>query len=281
MLSTEFVGVIGTGRNGTLAISKILELDLKSEVHHEYNFEPTLKLGFLRKHGLITHDSAVKYFRNSHYSATYYSDANRFIDCSNALSQLVPTIASMPFKYKIIDIPRNGRRVVSSFYYKFQNLMYPKRAVETMNKWLSNQNMSTQEPPPDKRFWRTLPSSLLVENNLNYRLNFDEYRFAAICNYWVDTNHTIISDLQKISASLVYKVKFEDLFNPQGLKKLTDFLGVRIREEMLEKLSRPINVHQPINYKLTAKQEEIFIQICGETMKDLGYDLESDYDTNY
>ena len=203
-----------------------------------------------------------------------------FIDCSHALSYLVPTIANQDFKYKIINIPRNGRKVISSFYYKFKNLVYPRHAVEVMDKWLLSPNM-TQVPPPDQKFWRILPTPILVENNLNYKLNFDEYRFAAICNYWVDINQSIKKDLQKISPSLVYRVNFEHLFTSQGLRGLTDFLGVRISQEMIEKLARPINVSQPINYKLTAAQEKIFFQICGETMKELGYDLSSEYDTNY
>jgi hypothetical protein len=109
--STEFVAIVGTGRNGTYALSKILDLDVYSEVHHEYNFELMLKLGFLRHYGLISSLDLDKLVRESHFSASFYSQSRKFIDCSNALSWLIPSIASQIPNYKFVDVTRNGRRV--------------------------------------------------------------------------------------------------------------------------------------------------------------------------
>ena len=50
---------------------------------------------------------------------------------------------------------------------------------------------------------------------------------------------------------------------------------------MLDMLDHPINVHEPINYRLTDEQEEVFIDICGETMIDLGYNPQDDYVIKY
>ena len=281
MDSSEFIGIVGTGRNGTYALSRILDLDIHSEAHHEYNFEPMLKLGFLKHYGIISESYSDEVFRESHYSALYHSQFDRFIDCSNALSWLIPSAASQFSKYKIVDVPRNGRRVVSSFYNKFKDLMYPVEAVETMNYWLMNQESSIEFPPPHKKYWRILPLIKFDKSISTSDTNFNRYRFSALCNYWVQTNKIIQNDMQNLSPHLVHQVKFEELLEPKGFKELVDFLEIPATPEMLEKLKHPINVHEPVNYNLTYEQEEIFLEICGSTMVELGYDPKDDYAVKY
>jgi hypothetical protein len=278
---SEFVGIIGTGRNGTYALSKILELDSRSEVHHEYNFEAILKMGFLRHYSLVTKTEIDEVLCNSHYSAQLYSEFDKFIDCSNALSWVIPSIGSQFPRYKIVDIRRNGRRVVSSFYNKFKDTMYPRDAVAIMNNWLKNQADSVQAPPPHKKYWRILPSIEFDESMLKNDTSFDRFRFISLCHYWVETNKVIGNDMSNLSTNLIYRAKFEEVFQPKIFKNLAEFLEIQPTGEMFEKLQHPINVHEPINYSLTSEQEKIFLEICGSTMTDLGYDPKEDYAIKY
>lgn len=281
MDSTKFIAIIGTGRNGTYALSKILNLDVNSEVHHEYNFEPLLKLGFLKHYGLISASDTDKVLRESHFSASFYSQSSKFIDCSNALSWLIPSITSQFSDFKFVDVPRNGRRVVSSFYNKFKDVMYPLEAVKVMDSWLKNQESSIVTPAPHKKYWRILPPISFDQSVSESEVRFERYRFSAICNYWVQTNKLIQSETLKLPSSLVHRVKFEELFQPKNFKILADYLEIRVSSEMLDMLNHPINVHEPINYRLTDEQEEVFIDICGETMIDLGYNPQDDYAIKY
>ena len=281
MDSTKFIAIMGTGRNGTYALSKILDLDVNSEVHHEYNFEPLLKLGFLKHYGLVSASDTDKVLRESHFSASFYSQSSKFIDCYNALSWLIPSITSQFSNFKFVDIPRNGRRVVSSFYNKFKDVMYPLEAIKVMDSWLKNQESSIVTPPPHKKYWRILPPISFDQSVSENEVRFERYRFISICNYWVQTNKLIQSDTLKLPSSLLHRVKFEELFQPKNFKTLADYLEIRVSSEMLDMLNHPINVHEPINYRLTDEQEEMFIDICGETMIDLGYDPQDDYVIKY
>jgi hypothetical protein len=85
----------------------------------------------------------------------------------------------------------------------------------------------------------------------------------------------------KLPSRRVHRVKFEELFKPTNFKSLADYLEISITSEMLEKLDQPINVHVPISYRLTQEQEELFLDICSQTMIDLGYDPQDDYDIKY
>jgi len=277
MKNNKPVFIVSSGRSGTFAIVNALKDNNELIIHHEFLFELVLKNAVLYKMALINDDDIQKSLYDTYYSAIYYARGKKWVDCSNALPWLIKPLLKMFPGARFVHLIRDGRKVVSSFYNKFGSLMYNDDCVNDMLNWLNNKN-KYPIPPAEKKYWRPIP----INNEKSYN-EFTSYdQFQRICYYWNDLNQHTVNEFHNIPDRQKLTVKFEDLLNEKFVQKnFTEFMGLRYKEEMFNSFSRPVNVHKPINYKLSKKQKENFYKICKPMMERYNYESESEYDVKY
>lgn len=275
MKTTKPVFIIGSGRSGTLALAHAFAQPGEVEVHHEYLFENILSDAVLYFMGRITEDAIVRKLSETHLAAVYYSKKPVWIDCSNALSWIVKPLRLLFPEAKFVLVIRNGKRVVSSFYHKFGEVMYADESVSVLRDWLESR--SSLKPSPEKKYWRPIP----LENDAAYQVFLGMNQFERLCYYWTTINLHADTMLRAIDPSQGMIIKFEDLKSPENFAKLTDFIGVEYMTTMSDIMVRPINVHIPKSFPLTIEQEASFERLCGDVMEYFGYEKGADYTVEY
>ena len=272
-MKTTPVFILGSGRSGTFSLVQCLKKYDEVEVHHEYLFENILRDAVLYYMKKITDDEIRKRLQETHAAAVFYSRKNIWIDCSNALPWVVTPLHTMFPEAKFIYIIRNGRRVVSSFYHKFSDVMYNDRDVQVLHEWLADPGKIM--PPPEKKYWRPVPQKGDRFYDRFPRMD----RFERLCYYWAAINSNIEECLAHIPESGKSYFKFEDLLDVDHFRRFLDSIGLHYNDEAYGVLNKPQNVHVPKSYPLSPAQEAQFVDICGETMKMHGYS--GDYDVKY
>ena len=277
MKSTQPVFILGSGRSGTFQIFKLLEGVDGIESHHEYLFENILKTSVMHRMGLVTSENVKSILNSTHGAAIHYSNARYWLDSSNALPWIIqPLYELFPDAY-FIHLIRDGRKVVSSFYHKFGNIMYADYDVGVLRNWMNNP-MGSVEPPPEKKYWRPLP--IQGEHYFKEFESFD--RFQRLCYYWQDVNMCIKRSFATIPSNQQLTLRLEDVVKyPEKLEKILMAFGIKYNDSFMRYLDRPVNVHIPQNFPLSTIQNTQFHIIAGHAMTVFGYDKREEYDVIY
>lgn len=277
MKQTKPVFIVGSGRCGTYALSQLLQGQPNIEIHHEYLFENILKPAVMYAMGVMDDEAIIKVLRETHEPAVHYTKAKYWVDCSNALPWVIQPLYKIFPEAQFVHIVRDGRKVTSSFYNKFQEVMYNDDCTAALTNWLDSDG-KLPCPPPEKKFWRPVPR----KDDKLYRDFQDFDRFQRLCYYWSLVNEKAMIALEKIPAQQKKFYRFEELIENKA--QLTEFLalmGVSYDEKFYNTLKRPTNVHIPENFHLSVAQNKQFKAIAWDMMKKLGYDSREAYDVKY
>ena len=274
---TRPVFILGTGRSGTFQLFKLLQGINGIEAHHEYLFENILQPSVLYRMGLIDKTEIKQILTKTHKAAVFHSNAFFWLDSSNALPWVISPLYELFPDAFFIHLLRDGRKVVSSFYNKFNNVMYDDQSVAALTAWVENPEEIIQ-PPPEKKYWRPVP----VKNELFYNqfMNFDQ--FQRICYYWQDCNLHIKQSLSQIPSNQKLTFKLEELStSPSLIKEFLSIFNVQYDESFLQLMQKPVNVGTPKNYPLSDIQKFQFNAIAGTAMTEFNYVTPHEYNVSY
>ena len=277
MDKTVPVFILGSGRCGTFQISRLLESVGEIEAHHEYLFENILKSAVLYRMNAIKNEDVKSILTKTHRPAIHYSEKKFWVDSSNALPWIIEPLYEMFPNARFIHLIRDGRKVVSSFYNKFSDVVYDDRCVSIVNEWIENPQ-TVPEPSPEKKYWRPFP----VKGDPFFD-EFKKYnRFQKLCYYWQDVNLSIRNSLKKIPDTQKSFVRLEDLTsNTEALNDFLEIFDTEINDNFIEVLKKPANVAIPKNFPLSQEQRKDFNDICSNAMSIFGYDSEEEYSVTY
>lgn len=269
--------IIGTGRSGTRSMFRMLSGTPNTEIHHEYSVNEIQKISALYYMKLIDKSTVLEAIRRNHASAVHYSTANTWIDSSNKLSWIIKPLHEIFPQSRFLAIIRDGRKVVSSFYYKLREEMYDDESVQILSNWIDDP-INLPSPPPEKRYWWNIP-----QKNQLWHKEFNHFdRLQRVAWHWSECNRSIISSFSNLPDNQVKVVKLEDLTsNIEILKDTLDFLNIPYDESYFTYLQTPKNVFFPLDFQLTKPQLEKFWPICGDMMNFFGYNKKDVYNVKY
>ncbi|MHB1091325.1 sulfotransferase [Thiobacillus sp.] len=278
MNSTVPVFILGSGRSGTLQMVKLLENIEGIQAHHEYLFEKILKSAVLYRMGVVGDEEIKKLLMETYVPAVYYANTPIWLDSSNALPWIVKPLHELFPNARFIHLLRDGRKVVSSFYHKFTEVVYDDQCVNIVKNWLDNPDV-VLPPPPEKKYWRPFPV-----RGEKYFEEFAHYsRFQRLCYYWQDCNMRIRDSLAIVPDAQKLSIHLEDLVsNSASLARFLEMFGVAYDDKYMQVLKRPVNVAVAQNFLMTEQERLEFEKIAGEAMKVFGYDaLIKEYQVAY
>lgn len=271
------VFIVGSGRSGTRMIYRMLSGISTIESYHEFectHIQPIAAKYYMK---LITKEQVKKEIMKLHGAAIYYSKAKYWVDSSNKLSWLIKPLIELFPKAKFINITRDGRKVVSSFFHKLAPEIYDDESVKLMTEWIRNRKI-IPEPPPEKKYWWNIPQ----RGQLFYK-EFPKFnQFQRICYHWSEVNMTIEESFKIIPNNQKLEMKLEDLNSKkQSLKTFLNFLDVEYEDHYFQFVQKPQNVFFPMDLKMNKEQQNQFNKICGNTLKKLNYKNKNEYDVKY
>lgn len=271
MNNTVPVFILGSGRSGTLQMMRMLENIEGIQAHHEYLFENILKPSVLHRMGVVGDEEIKELLRETHVPAVYYTNAPIWFDSSNALPWIIKPLYELFPNARFIHLLRDGRKVVSSFFHKFTEVVYDDQCVNIVKHWLDNPG-TVPSPPPEKKYWRPFP----VKGEKYFEEFAHQNRFQRLCYYWQDCNMSIRNALAAVPDAQKLSIHLEDLVSdPAVLERFLDMFGVAYDDKYMQILKKPVNVAIPQNFPLTEQERLEFEEIAGEAMKVFGYvDLE-------
>ena len=269
----ELILVLGSGRNGSYQMHKIFEHSQVINSYHEHNFNKILKIGTLKQFGAISNDKFKNELKLEYIDQLNSTKGNRHIDFSNALPWVSDGLVSINNNTKTIFLVRNGIKVVSSFFNKFKDIMYPDKIFDDTINWMKSGFDKYLEPPLNKAYWRPIIPEMLDSSNLEAGR-----RFKMLCYYWKLCCDQSLKIIKKSNNPHIFK--FEELLIKQNKRyEFCDCVGEN-KEFLENKFKAPINVAKPISYELNQEQNQVFKSICSQTMELLGYKMEN-YKVNY
>jgi len=277
-MSVESIPIffLSSGRGGSYQIYKFFNNKKNIISNHEYKFEQLLKIGVSYRMSLIKKEEVSSFLKNVYADQIRKNTSSYWVDSSNALPWVIESLIAVFPDAKFVYLTRDGRKVVSSFYNKLEDVMYPEWGVKEFKSFLNSGN---NEPDEDKRIWRPLPGygkDLIPKKTNN--------RFDLICWYWAELSSEIISKTKFIKDRNFYQLKFEDFVSSKKCRNdLLSWLDLDNKEFDKIDLSRPVNVYQPKNFTFNSSQKSIFKEICEKINHELGYtnDLKDLYDVKY
>lgn len=277
MKDTTPIFIVGSGRNGTRSIYKLLTGILHLEVYHEYECTHIQPIAAKYYMGILSKNEAKKAIMKLHGGAIFYSKARYFVDSSNKLSWIIEPLYELFPKAKFIHIIRDGRKVTSSFFHKLAPEIYDDDSVKVMQNWLYHPQ-KFPEPPPEKKYWWNIP-----QKGQPYFKEFASFnQFQRICYHWSEIIRVITESFKKIPKKQQLTVKLEELTAKKNiLKNFLSFFDVVYEKHFFEFLQTPQNVFFPMDLKPTVEEINKFNAICGKTMTKLGYSRKKVYDVTY
>lgn len=274
-MKKNIIFILGSGRCGTYSFYKALNKLNNIECHHEFFFEPTLRIATLYHMGLAPKSIVKKHILNNHFFSIKNSKKAFWVDSSNALPWIADVLIEIFPNAKFIHLIRHGKKVVSSFYHKHNSEMYTDASVKKLYSYL-NQIKKKQIFSSEKKYWRPIPFKDKKKIK-NFLLKGQFYR---ICKYWSEINKKIENSLMMAKNS--FFMKFEDVHNKKKLISLIKFLklGNNSLKTLQDSFKKPVNVTIPKNFKLNRKQNKIFDEVCCKEMKKFKYS-NLEYETSY
>jgi hypothetical protein len=260
----KIIFILGSGRCGTLAFYQALQKVKKVEAYHEFFFEPTLRAATLYHMKKKNKEHIKKFIEENHLFSIKNSKKKIWIDSSNALPWIADVLVDMFPNAKFIHLIRNGKKVVSSFFYKHGDIMYNDYHVKKLLSFLKNK---TKIISSEKKYWRPLP----IHNELELNKFIKNGQFYRICKYWAEINEKISKSLKNAKFKKTFKL--EDIENKKKLLEFGNFIGLDRKDYLNFKssLSKPTNVTIPKNFYFTKDQKNIFEQTCSEQMLKFNY----------
>lgn len=277
MKETFPVFILGSGRSGTFQMVKLLENIPGIDAHHEYLFENILKPSVLYRMGVVGDAEIKEVLRQTHAPAIFYAKAGVWVDSSNALPWIVKPLYELFPHARFIHLLRDGRKVVSSFFHKFTEVVYDDPCVNIVNDWLNSPDQFPA-PPPEKKYWRPFP----VRGEKYYEDFSKLNRFQRLCYYWQDCNIRIRDSLSAVPDRQKLSLHLEDLVSdPATLTQFLKMFDIPYDDKYLEILKRPVNVAIPQNFPLTEQDRLEFNEIAGSAMKIFDYNSPEEYQVAY
>lgn len=274
--NTNPIFIVGSGRSGTRSLYRMLTGSLGVEIHHEYAVNETQRLAALFFMGKVDSNYVKDKIKEMHGASIHYSAASIWIDSSNKLSWLIEPLSELFPQSRFLAIVRDGRKVVSSFYYKLREEMYDDASTKLLKNWLDG--MDDVVPPAEKPIWWNIPQA-----GQPWHDEFPSFnRLQRVSYHWAEVNRVIIEGFSKIAADRVMLVRLEDLVSSESkLDEVLDFLSIPKCDTYAEYLKTPRNVFMPLDFQLTKSQMRIFDQICAPMMTKLGYIQKEAYRVSY
>jgi hypothetical protein len=275
-VKTTPVFIVGTGRSGSRTFFRMLSGAPEIDIHHEYAVHQTQRLAALYFMRQIESSYVKQKIGEMHGAAIHYSHAKTWIDSSNKLSWLIDPLSKQFPESRFLAVIRDGRKVVSSFYYKLREEMYDDDSTMMLQKWLDNTKSAM--PPAEKPIWWNIP-----QNGQPWREEFPTFnRLQRVAYHWAECNRVILESFSSISSDRVKIVKLEELRQDSSLLEETlSFLGVPMDESYISYLQTPRNVFLPLDFQLTKGQLSLFNEICEPMMQTFGYDQKECYSVKY
>lgn len=272
-MNKKIIFILGSGRCGTFSFYKAFQGIRNIESHHEFFFEPTLRIATLYHMKKISKAKVKSFIYENHYNSIKNSKHDVWVNSCNALPWISDILVDIFPEAKFVHLVRNGRKVVSSFYNKFNNLMYQKEDVLKLKKFLDKKIKTLSS---EKKYWRPVPK--VQRNYLNFLKNG---QFFRICWYWSEINKKIENSIFNSKSNLLFK--FENIKNKKAFFELTEYFEISKKNQKLffNSFQSPVNVTVPKNFYFNKKQNKIFIQNCSHDMKKYGYIENQDYETIY
>ena len=100
--------------------------------------------------------------------------------------------------------------------------------------------------------------------------DLDDY-FVSACHYWKNMNERIINDICEVPH---LKLKFSDLIRGD-IEHLEEYIGLKIKNKTINKVTsygKLVENKYPEFDNWENDKKKIFNDVCGPTMKSLGYD---------
>lgn len=269
--------IIGSGRSGTRTFYRMLAGHERIEIHHEYLCTHVQPLGVLNYLGIISNEDIKKQLKTIYLSAVVYSSKDIFIDSSNKLTWLISPLLEIFPNARFLAIARDGRKVVSSFYYKLKDEIYDDKNTKILYEWYLNPEKKLM-PPPEKKYWWNIPP----KNHPLHKKFIKISRFERICYHWQEAYRVILQKKEELNDRILLMKLEEITSSDKALKKIFKFFEIEYDPVYFQFLKTPKNVFFPFDFKLTPQQEDIFWKICGEIMEKLGYDIKTkQYEVKY
>ena len=268
--------IIGSGRCGTRSLYRMFAGETDVDIHHEYKTIDVQQISVLYYSKKISFDEACDRIKKIYDPAIYYSDGNVWIDSSNKCSWIVDVLHSLYPNAKFLSLIRDGRNVVSSFYYKLREEMYDDKSTKILTEWLSG--TTDVMPPAEKPYWWNIP----IHDKVKYE-KFKEYnRFERVCFHWYEINKHIGDSFKKLPKKQTMFIRFEDLIkDDQVIINVCDFLNIGLNKMFFEFLKKPRNVFYPLDYQLSKEKMILFDQICKDMMDEWKYMNSNQYSVEY
>lgn len=273
---TKPIFILGSGRCGTFQISKIFDEYENASAHHEFLFDNILESCVLYKMERISKSDVKNLILSTHMAEVNLTNDDVWIDSSNALPWIADVLLEIFPDAKFVHLIRDGRKVVSSFFNKFQTVMYHEDYVKKQKNWLDNPHNAIK-PPPYKNYWRPLPG--YGKNFLNA---FPKDRFEHLCWYWGEINLHIDNFKDSVNQNNYLEIKLENLVNDINyFESFINFMDLEYKPELFKKIERPLNVAEPKNYILSLEEKIKYDNICGEVAQKFGYHDKDEYAVKY
>ena len=265
MIKKKIIFILGSGRCGTYSFYKSMEKLKNVEAHHEFFFEPTLRIATLYQMKKISKNTVKNFLKQNHYFSIKNSQKKIWVNACNALPWISDVLIEMFPDAKFLHLVRNGKKVVSSFYNKFNNEMYRDENVKKLKDHLSNQKKNKLSS--EKKYWRPIP----INNKQDLKKFISLGQFYRICKYWNEINFKIENSLKNTEKKLLFKL--EDIVLKKKIKELSHFFGInkKYMQHFYDTFKKPTNVSIPKNIILTKKQNKIFNDVCGAQMMKYKY----------
>ena len=263
--------VVGTGRNGTRSIFRMLRGNTRIEAHHEYGCENIQKISCLYSMGLLNKDRALPLVREHYFAAINYCEKDIWLDSSNKASWIIPLLKDVFPASRFIHITRDPRRVVPSYYFKLREEMYDVKSTMKLAKWIDSGYHDEDAPPVEKKYWWKLQ---LDETCKVSSSEYQRSRFERCCLHWSSVIQEITKAFTKIPQSSNLTIRLEDLVSDNNtMQLLLDFLGLEYSDFYSQFLQKPRNVFLPLEFNCTYTQLKTLREYCDHDAKSLGYQL--------
>lgn len=277
MKNTTPVFIVGSGRSGSRMIYKLLSGIDHVEVYHEFVCTHIQAIAAKYFMGLLSKKEVKQEIMRLHGAGIFYSDAMYWVDSSNKLSWLIEPLYELFPNAKFINITRDGRKVVSSFFHKLAPEVYDDKSIEIMNKWLL-QPKKYLEPPPEKKYWWNIP-----QRGQPFYKEFSSFnQLQRIAYHWVEVNRVIAESLKHIPKKQQLTIKLEDLISKKTtLKSFLKQFDIPFEGHYYDFIQTPQNVFVPMDFLLNDQEMKQFYDIAGKMMKKLGYTSKKVYQMKY
>jgi hypothetical protein len=276
-MTENIIFITSTGRSGSKILADILNSQKNITCKHEFAELRTQSLGvkFLAKK--INKNELSKKLKKVYNPIIKKNKKKIFIDCSDNIARYLPVLKKLYPYSKFVHLYRDGRKVVSSIFYKLNKEIYNQKFYKETHKFFLDKR---KKLPLHKSYWNNPPKKLGLES-FNKLSQFDK-----ICHYWSDTNETIIDEFKKLKTKDKFLLSFEKFTKSNTFRrKFFQFLNIEIsnkkNNEILKILLRPHNVIVPKDFGLTVKQNIKFKKVCGKIFKKLKYNFKIKYIVKY